>query len=56
MLRELKEDLIASDLPITYFCNVGTVMRRGRLLSGNFYANEVFLFVDEEIGERCRCV
>ena len=53
MLRELKEDLIASDLPITYFCNVGTVMRRGRLLSGNFYANEVFLFVDEEIGERC---
>lgn len=53
MLRELKEDLISSDLPITYFCNVGTIMRRERLMSGNFYANEVFLFADGEMDKKC---
>ena len=49
MLRELKEHLINSKLAMTYFCNVGTIMKKDKLLSGNFYANEVFLFIDEEI-------
>ena len=52
MLRELKEHLINRKLAMTYFCNVGTIMRKEKLLSGVFYANEVFLFVDEDIENR----
>lgn len=48
MLRELKEHLAINDLDMSYFCNVGTTMSRANLLSGNFFANEVFLFVDDE--------
>lgn len=48
MLRELKQHLANNDLSMTYFFNVGTIMRKEKLLSGNFFANEVFLFVDEE--------
>ena len=49
MLRELKQHLATTNLAMTYFCNVGTIMRLPHIMSGNFYANEVFLFVDDEI-------
>lgn len=48
MLRELKIHLSDEDLNMGYFCNVGTIMRRESLISGNFFANEVFLFVSPD--------
>lgn len=48
MLRELKMHLANNDLAMSYFCNVGTMMRRENLLKGDFSANDVFLFVDPE--------
>lgn len=43
MLRELKTHFLERSMPLADFCNVGTVMRREHLLSGAFYANEVFV-------------
>lgn len=48
MLRELKMHLANNDLPMSYFCNVGTMLRQENLLNDNFSSNEVFLFVDPE--------
>lgn len=48
MLRELKMHLASNDLPMSYFCNVGTIMKQEVLLSGSFSSHEVFLFVDPD--------
>lgn len=48
LLRELKGSLIADQLPQLYFCNVGTIMRREKLLTRQFVSTEVFVFVDSE--------
>lgn len=48
MLRELKMHLANNDLAMSYFCNVGTIMKQENLLKDNFSSNEVFLFVDPE--------
>ena len=48
MLRELKLHLADNYLPMSYFCNVGTIVRRENLMNGHFSSNEVFLFVDPE--------
>lgn len=48
MLRELKIHLSDEKFEMSSFCNVGTIMRREALLSGEFSANEVFLFVDPD--------
>lgn len=48
MLRELKLHLASNDLSMSYFCNVGTVMRRENLINDQFSSHEVFLFVDPE--------
>ena len=47
MLRQLKRHLLSNNIPLSYFSNVGTVVRKEHLLSGNIFSNEVFLFVDE---------
>lgn len=47
MLRQLKQHLLRCNMPLSYFSNVGTVIRKEHLLSGNMFSNEVFLFVDE---------
>ena len=47
MLRQLKRHLLSNNMPLSYFSNVGTVVRKEHLLSGNIFSNEVFLFVDE---------
>ena len=39
---------MADRLPQIYFCNAGTILRRDRLLKGDFYSTEVFVFVDQE--------
>jgi len=47
MLHELKKDLIFKKLPLTYYRNVGTIMRKENMKRGSFLCNEAFVFVDE---------
>lgn len=47
VLRDLKTKLISDNLPLTYFCNAGTILRLENLLLGNFYSTEVFVFTDK---------
>lgn len=47
MLRQLKKQLAMSNIPISYFTNTGTIIRKEDLLKGNMYSNEVFLFMDD---------
>ncbi|WP_027399393.1 MerR family transcriptional regulator [Anaerovorax odorimutans] len=48
ILRSLKKHLIGNDLSITYFCNVGTIIRKEKIMSGEFFSNEIFVFVDDD--------
>ncbi|MBP6491935.1 MAG: MerR family transcriptional regulator [Clostridia bacterium] len=48
MLRELKSSLVNKKLPTSYFCNIGTVVRKKFVEDRVLYANEVFLFVDDD--------
>ncbi|MDD2215761.1 MAG: helix-turn-helix domain-containing protein [Eubacteriales bacterium] len=47
MLRELKQSLVASNLPASYFWNVGTIVRKSCLEKGRLYSDEVFFFVED---------
>ena len=46
MLRQLKGHLLSNNIPLSYFSNIGTLIRKARLSRGELYSNEVFLFVD----------
>ena len=46
MLRQMKQHLVNNNMPLTYFSNIGTIIRKEQLLSGTMFSNEVFLFVD----------
>lgn len=48
MLRQLKKNLVVKNVPLSYFSNIGTVIRRERLLAGELYSDEVFLFMDDD--------
>lgn len=48
MLRQLKQHLVSHDIPLSLFCNIGTVIRKDNIRFGKLYSNEVFLFVDEQ--------
>ncbi|MDL2213986.1 MerR family transcriptional regulator [Clostridia bacterium OttesenSCG-928-O13] len=48
MLRELKQSLVAHNLPASYFFNVGTLVRREYLERRELYSDEVFFFVEED--------
>ena len=48
MLRQLKKHLVVNNMPLSYFSNIGTIIRREHLISGDLYSNEVFLFVDDD--------
>ncbi|MEG0661678.1 MAG: MerR family transcriptional regulator, partial [Anaerovoracaceae bacterium] len=48
ILRELKQHLTKKKLPMTYFCNVGTILRKDSILKDKYISNEIFLFVDKE--------
>lgn len=48
MLRQLKRHLALSSMPLSYFTNIGTIIRKNRLLAGEMYSDEVFVFVDED--------
>jgi DNA-binding transcriptional MerR regulator/effector-binding domain-containing protein len=48
MLRELKRSLVNQKLSTNNFCNIGTIVRQEHIEKGALYANEVFMFVDDE--------
>jgi DNA-binding transcriptional MerR regulator len=48
ILRELKSHLMSYELPLIYFCNVGTLLRFEHLKKREFISTETFLFVDED--------
>ena len=47
MLRQLKQHLVSQDIPLSFFCNIGTVIRKRLLETGEIFSNEIFFFVDE---------
>ena len=47
MLRQLKKHLVVNNMPLSYFSNIGTIIRREHLVPDALFSNEVFLFVDE---------
>ncbi len=47
MLRQMKTNLVANNMPLSYFSNIGTIIRREHLVPDSLFSNEVFLFVDE---------
>jgi DNA-binding transcriptional MerR regulator len=46
ILRALKNQVIAQELPQVYFCNVGTILRKEMITKGQMYATELFIFLD----------
>ena len=48
MLRQMKTNLVANNMPLSYFTNIGTILRREHLVPDSLFSNEVFLFVDED--------
>ena len=48
MLRQMKTNHVANNMPLSYFTNLGTIIRREHLAPDALFSNEVFLFVDED--------
>jgi DNA-binding transcriptional MerR regulator/effector-binding domain-containing protein len=48
ILRRLKAVVALRGLPMIYFCNVGSIVRRADLEAGRLRSTEIFLFVDED--------
>ena len=48
MLRQMKTNLVTNNMPLSYFTNIGTIIRREHLVPDALFSNEVFLFVDED--------
>ena len=47
MLRQLKQHLVRNDIPLSLFCNIGTIIRQENLREEKLSSQEVFLFVDD---------
>jgi DNA-binding transcriptional MerR regulator len=52
ILRELKKQVILKDLPMVYFCNVGSILRKEMIDAGKFVSSEIFVFVDNDFREQ----
>ncbi|MGG7079254.1 MerR family transcriptional regulator [Clostridium sardiniense] len=48
MLRNFKRHINSKKIPLLYFCNVGSFIRKENLLNKNLVSNEIFIFVDSE--------
>lgn len=48
MLRELKNHMVCEELPLSYFLNAGTLIRKEDFTEEQYTAHTVFIFVDEE--------
>lgn len=49
ILRELKKQAIIKHLPMIYFCNVGSILRKEMMDLEKLYSTEIFLFIDVDI-------
>ena len=52
ILRELKKQVIIEDLPMVYFCNVGSILRKEMIDADKFVSSEIFVFVDNDFGDQ----
>ncbi len=52
MMSELRQLFYKKHLPLCYFCNVGTIMRKKYIEQKQFYSDEVFVFIDESFSEQ----
>ncbi len=52
ILRKLKNQVIIKPLPMIYFCNVGSIMRKEMIDQGRFISSEIFVFVDDDFREQ----
>lgn len=48
ILRSLKKNYVLHNLPISYFCNVGSIMRKEHFQKRELWSTEVFLFVEDD--------
>jgi len=48
MVHELKASLLDKKMPMSYFSNIGTIMRRPCLEQHILYSNEVFVFIVDD--------
>lgn len=48
ILRELKKQVIIKHLPMVYFCNVGSILRKEMIDIGKFASSEIFVFIDAD--------
>lgn len=48
MLRELKNQVQINNLPMIYFYNVGSIIRRKNIAARNYKSTEIFVFVDND--------
>lgn len=48
MLRQLKDRMIESDLPLSYFYNAGTLIEQEHFANHEYIARTVFIFVDND--------
>ena len=47
VLRDLKENVFSNDLPSSYFCNAGSILRKEHFDNGELASTELFVFVDD---------
>ncbi|SHI52073.1 DNA-binding transcriptional regulator, MerR family [Dethiosulfatibacter aminovorans DSM 17477] len=48
MLRELKNQVQLNNLPMIYFHNVGSIIRKKNIKARNYKSTEIFVFVDND--------
>ncbi len=46
ILRELKKQVMVKNLPMVYFCNIGSIIRKENILKNNYYSSEIFVFLE----------
>ncbi|MFO7887862.1 MAG: MerR family transcriptional regulator [Eubacteriales bacterium] len=46
ILRELKKQVMVKNLPMVYFCNIGSIIRKENLLRNKYYSSEIFVFLE----------
>ena len=51
VLRSLKKHYKSRNLPASYFCNVGSILRKEYFVKKELWATEVVLFVDDNIDD-----
>lgn len=48
LLRRFKAQMLSDSLPMIYFCNAGTIMKKEMLYEGNLHSSEIFVQVDKD--------